>query len=62
MNLNLLAETLNPIVEEAQRKLKAAEIESSQKYWKWIVIAALLIATLETLASGILARRASVTA
>ena len=50
---------VNPIVEEAQRKLKAAEIESSQKYWKWIVIAALIFATLETLSAGILARRAS---
>ena len=58
-DLALGTEIPNPIVEEAQKKLKAAEIESSQKYWKWIVIAALLIATLETLASGIIARRTS---
>ena len=56
---NLDDASINPIVEEAQRKLKAAEIESSQKYWKWIVIAALVFATLETLSAGILARRAS---
>ena len=56
------SEMVNPIVEEARRKLKAAEIESSQKYWKWIVIAALVIATLETLSAGILARRTNANA
>ena len=50
-------EAPNPIVEEAQRKLKAAELESNQKVWKWIVLAALVIATLETLSAALISRR-----
>lgn len=56
---NLGLEKPNPIVEAAQEKLKAAEIEERQKYWKWIVLAALVIASLETLSAGFITRRAS---
>ncbi|MCS1412220.1 MAG: hypothetical protein M2R45_05425 [Verrucomicrobia subdivision 3 bacterium] len=55
------SEKVNPIVEEAQSKLKATEIESSQKFWRWMVLAALILATLETGSSAILSRRPSVT-
>ena len=51
------SETTNPLMEETKRKLKAAEIENSQKFWRWIVWAALLIAILETLCSTLFSRR-----
>lgn len=51
------SETTNPLMEETKRKLKAAEIENSQKFWRWIVGAALLVAVLETLCSALLSRR-----
>lgn len=50
----------SPIVVEAQRKLKAAELESNQKFWQWLVIAALIIASMETLIAGIVDRRRTV--
>lgn len=50
------SETTNPLVEETKRKLKAAEIENSQKFWRWIVGAALLVAILETLCSALFSR------
>ena len=52
--------TAGPVSETArefQRKLEAAEKESSQKYWRWAVLAALIIATLETGCSGLITRR-----
>ena len=52
------SETTNPLREETKRKLKAAEIESSQKFWRWIIGAALLVAALETLCSALFSRRA----
>ena len=51
------SETTNPLMEETKRKLKAAEIENSQKFWRWIVWAALLVAGLETLCSALFSRR-----
>lgn len=51
------SETTNPLVEETKRKLKAAEIENSQKFWRWIIWAALLVAVLETLSSALFSRR-----
>lgn len=51
------SETTNPLMEKTKRKLKAAEIESSQKFWRWIIGAALLVAALETLCSTLLSRR-----
>lgn len=47
----------SPIAKAAQAKLEAVEIESTQKYWKWLVLAALLLATIETFFAGLLARR-----
>ncbi len=49
--------SVNPIVEETKRKLEAAEMENSQKFWRWIVLAALIIATLETGCSALLSRQ-----
>lgn len=54
---NISSETTNPFMEETKRKLKAAEIENSQKFWRWIVAAALLVAVLETLCSALFSRR-----
>ena len=54
---NISSETTNPFMEETKRKLKAAEIENSQKFWRWIVGAALLVAVLETLCSALFSRR-----
>lgn len=54
---NISSETTNPFMEETKRKLKAAEIENSQKFWRWIVGAALLVAVLETLYSALFSRR-----
>ena len=51
------SKTTNPIVEETKRKLQAAEMENSQKFWRWIVAAALLVAALETLCSALFSRR-----
>ena len=53
----LPSETVNPLREETKRKLKTAEIENSQKFWRWIVGAALLVAVLETLCSALFSRR-----
>ena len=50
-------ETTNPLVEETKRKLKAAEMENSQKFWRWIIGAVLLVAALETLCSVLFSRR-----
>ncbi len=58
MDLSANDEAVNPIVAEAERKLKAAEIESNQKYWRWMVMIALVIATLETFFAGRLSRNA----
>ena len=54
---NISSETANPFMEETKRKLKAVEIENSQKFWRWIIGAALLVAVLETLCSTLLSRR-----
>lgn len=51
------SKTTNPIVEETKRKLQAAEMENSQKFWRWIIGAALLVAILETLCSALFSRR-----
>ena len=57
---NISSKTANPFMEETKRKLKAAEIENSQKFWRWIVAAALLVAVLETLCSALFSRREEV--
>lgn len=54
----LPSETANPIVEETKRKLKAAEMENSQKFWRWIIGTVLLVTALETLCSALFSRRA----
>ena len=51
------SKTTNPIVEKTKRKLQAAEMENSQKFWRWIIGAALLVAALETLCSALFSRR-----
>ena len=42
---------------EAQRQLRDQELESQQKLWQWLLVAALGILGLETLLGGLWSRR-----
>ena len=43
---------------EAKRQLNVAELESRQKLWRWLIVAALAALLLETVWAGRLARSA----
>lgn len=44
-----------------QRDLQAAELESRQKLWRWLILAALMVLMIETWLAGRLTRRATLT-
>ena len=46
---------------EEKRQLKNSEIENKQKLWRWLIVAALVVLSLEILAAGRLARPAPAT-
>ena len=45
--------------EAQERQLRAGELEQQQKLWRWLILAAMLLAFVETLWAGRLARRMS---
>lgn len=46
---------------QRQRDLQAAELESRQKIWRWLILAALMVLMMETWLAGRLTRRAALT-
>ena len=48
-------------VEQRRRHLQSTELESQQKLWKWLIVAALVVLITETLLAGVLTRRTGVT-
>jgi len=50
---NTALESLTP---EDKRRMKNAELENRQKLWRWLIVAALVVLSLEILAAGRLAR------
>lgn len=44
---------------ETERQRSAVELENQQRIWQWLILAGLVVLAVETLAAGLLARRAT---
>ena len=61
VGVKLATDTVQPTEEEAaetQRQLQAQELESRQKFWRWLILATLVVLLLETWLAGSMAKKA----